>query len=89
MPVVWVVASHERGGLMEEWRSGALCAQVDGELFFPEAGGMDGLVAKRICANCDVLTECREYALAHSELMGVWGGLSRRERQRIRARRVA
>ncbi len=29
---------------------------------------------------CEVRHECLEYALAHDERFGIWGGLSERER---------
>ncbi|NNH73210.1 WhiB family transcriptional regulator [Nocardia uniformis] len=38
-------------------------------------------LAKRICANCPVLAECRAYALAAGEQYGIWGGMSESERQ--------
>lgn len=42
--------------------------------------------AKKICATCPVLKECAEHALQH-EHYGVWGGMSERERRRVRAKR--
>jgi len=65
------------------WMSGALCAQVDLELFFPEKGG-SAWEAKAVCARCEVRTECLSYALRHDELRGVWGGESERARTRMR-----
>ena len=53
--------------------------------FFPEKG-QPTRVAKRICAPCPVRTECLEYALAAGERWGVWGGLSERERRRLKRR---
>jgi WhiB family redox-sensing transcriptional regulator len=66
-----------------EWQERALCAQTDPEAFFPEKGGSTR-EAKRICSGCDVRAECLEYALAHDERFGIWGGLSERERRRLR-----
>jgi len=66
-----------------EWQEQALCAQTDPEAFFPEKGGSTR-EAKRICTGCDVRTECLEYALAHDERFGIWGGLSERERRRLK-----
>lgn len=76
------------GGLAEgaeepEWQERALCAQTDPEAFFPEKGGSTR-EAKRICSGCDVRAECLDYALAHDERFGIWGGLSERERRRLR-----
>lgn len=42
--------------------------------------------AKKICADCPVLKECGEHALYH-EHYGVWGGMSERERRRVRSER--
>jgi WhiB family redox-sensing transcriptional regulator len=73
------------GGAGEEpeWQERALCAQTDPEAFFPEKGGSTR-EAKRICSGCDVRAECLDYALAHDERFGIWGGLSERERRRLR-----
>ncbi len=64
------------------WNEGALCAQVDPELFFPEKGGSTR-DAKQLCRACDVREACLEYALEHEQRYGVWGGLSERERRRM------
>jgi WhiB family transcriptional regulator, redox-sensing transcriptional regulator len=65
------------------WQDRALCAQTDPEAFFPEKGGSTR-EAKRICVGCQVRAECLEYALVNDERFGIWGGLSERERQRLR-----
>lgn len=65
------------------WRERALCAQTGPELFFPEAGRTTR-DAKRICCACEERVACLEYALAHDERFGVWGGLSEEERRRLR-----
>ncbi len=72
-------------GETPEWQERALCAQTDPEAFFPEKGGSTR-EAKRICSGCEVRAECLEYALAHDERFGIWGGLSERERRRLRRR---
>jgi WhiB family transcriptional regulator, redox-sensing transcriptional regulator len=77
-PLVLVDGEDEPG-----WQERALCAQTDPEAFFPEKGGSTR-EAKRICSGCDVRAECLEYALAHDERFGIWGGLSERERRRLR-----
>ena len=61
----------------------ALCAQTDPEAFFPEKGGSTR-EAKKVCRSCEVRAECLEYALEHDERFGIWGGLSERERRRIK-----
>lgn len=67
----------------EQWQDRALCAQTDPEAFFPEKGGSTR-EAKRICMGCEVRGECLEYALANDERFGIWGGLSERERRRLK-----
>ncbi|MBN4926008.1 WhiB family transcriptional regulator [Hoyosella rhizosphaerae] len=69
--------------VQEEWQDRALCAQTDPEAFFPEKGGSTR-EAKRICLGCEVRDECLEYALANDERFGIWGGLSERERRRLK-----
>jgi WhiB family redox-sensing transcriptional regulator len=76
----WAAAEDE--GLLG-WQERALCAQTDPEAFFPEKGGSTR-EAKRVCLGCDVRSECLEYALAHDERFGIWGGLSERERRRLK-----
>jgi WhiB family redox-sensing transcriptional regulator len=71
----------------QEWQERALCAQTDPEAFFPEKGGSTR-EAKRICLGCEVRSECLEYALAHDERFGIWGGLSERERRKLKKRAV-
>ena len=71
----------------EQWQERALCAQTDPEAFFPEKGGSTR-EAKRICTGCEVRSECLEYALEHDERFGIWGGLSERERRRLKRRAV-
>jgi WhiB family redox-sensing transcriptional regulator len=71
----------------EEWHDRALCAQTDPEAFFPEKGGSTR-EAKKICTGCEVRGECLSYALAHDERFGIWGGLSERERRRLKRRAV-
>lgn len=65
------------------WQEEALCAQTDPEAFFPEKGGSTR-EAKRVCNKCEVRGDCLSYSLTHEERFGIWGGLSERERRRLR-----
>lgn len=65
------------------WAAEAKCLQADPETFFPEKGGSTR-EAKRICSECTVRNECLEYALDHDEKFGIWGGLSERERRKLK-----
>ena len=70
----------------ESWRQEALCAETDPEAFFPEKGGSTR-EAKRVCVGCPVRMQCLEYALDNDERFGIWGGLSERERRRVKLAR--
>ena len=71
----------------QSWQERALCAETDPEAFFPEKGGSTR-EAKKICTGCEVKAECLEYALSNDERFGIWGGLSERERRRLRRRAI-
>lgn len=74
------------GPVMDEelaWMEGARCLDADPDAFFPEKGGSTR-EAKRICSQCDVREECLEYALDNDERFGIWGGMSERERRRLK-----
>jgi WhiB family redox-sensing transcriptional regulator len=67
-----------------EWRQQALCRGYDTQIFYPAERDITGLrQAKAICATCAVIEQCREEALENGE-RGVWGGLSDRERERLK-----
>jgi WhiB family transcriptional regulator, redox-sensing transcriptional regulator len=69
------------------WQERANCLGVDPDLFFPERGASTK-EAKAVRGGCEVKTECLEYALRHGEKFGIWGGMSERERRRIRRQRA-
>ena len=69
------------------WQEQANCLGVDPDLFFPERGASTK-EAKAVCRGCEVRAECLEYALSHGEKFGIWGGLSERERRRVRRQRA-
>lgn len=72
----------------EQWKDHALCAQIGGDLWFPEKGGSTR-EAKQVCRRCPVTAECLDYALAHQEQFGIYGGLSERERRPLERRGTA
>lgn len=74
----------------ESWHDDALCAQTDPRVFYPAKGDNESVVAaKMICALCPVRAECLEEALEQGERFGVWGGMSERERRKLKHRAVA
>ena len=73
----------------EEWQQSALCAEVGGDLWFPEESCV-GNDAKSICQRCPVQEECLETALRNNEKFGIWGGTSPNKRKQLmRQRRLA
>jgi WhiB family redox-sensing transcriptional regulator len=64
----------------------ALCPETDPEIFFPEKGGSTR-DAKKVCGACAVRAACLEYALDHDEKFGIWGGLTERERRKVKKSR--
>jgi hypothetical protein len=62
------------------WQDRARCAGAGLELFFPDGG--DTRRAKAFCAGCPVWGDCLAYGLEEDH--GVWGGLNRAERARLR-----
>ena len=77
-------ADTDETGLLA-WQEQALCAQTDPEAFFPEKGGSTR-EAKKVCLTCEVQAECLEYALQNDERFGIWGGMSERERRKLKKR---
>lgn len=65
------------------WWDRAACAEHEPEMWFPPAG-QRGEEARAICGGCAVRIECLSYAMRHPGLDGIWGGLSREERRRLR-----
>lgn len=65
------------------WMDLGRCAEVDPEIFFPEKGG-NVKPAKKVCSGCEVREQCLEYALKHGIRPGIWGGMSERERRRLK-----
>lgn len=82
-----------RGDEAGPWHSEAVCRRDEAGLFFapskePTAARLSReQAAKRVCARCPVMVECREHALVLPEPYGVWGGLTAAERRVVLARR--
>lgn len=70
-----------------EWMKQAACLGSDPNLWFPERG-QDTTYAKSICDNeCPVRQECLEYALDNHMMVGIYGGLSARQRRALHEKR--
>lgn len=68
------------------WQDYANCRGADADLFFPERGASTRR-AKAICGECQVRNECLDFAIEIGEKFGIWGGMSERERRRVRRER--
>lgn len=83
----------ERDDQAGPWHGDAVCRRDEAGLFFapskePTAARLTReQAAKRVCARCPVLVECREHALLMPEPYGVWGGLTAAERRVVLSRR--
>ena len=71
--------------MSHDWRRYARCLGADPALFYPATEDDDEAAepAKAICRVCPVREACLEYAITAREKLGVWGGLTERERRRL------
>ena len=65
------------------WMARAACHGSDINVFFPTSGST-AANAKAACEGCPVQGECLQYAIDNEIHHGVWGGLSERQRCRMR-----
>ena len=75
------------GGLDMSWQKQASCLGTHPNLFFPERGA-SVREAKAVCRPCPVRQNCLDFAIAVGEGFGIWGGLTEKERRRIRRARA-
>jgi WhiB family redox-sensing transcriptional regulator len=78
------------GIIHETWHLKASCRGPESVLFFPpsvperrEEREVRESRAKRICTECEVQSECLDFALRVREPHGIWGGLTEHERRRL------
>ena len=78
----------------KRWQLSGSCREHDSALFFnpegergPNRDRRDD-AAKGICLGCPVLRQCREHALSINEPYGVWGGMSRADRDDLKLSQV-
>ena len=62
----------------------ALCAEIDPDIWYPEPGATVKF-QKEICGKCPIASECLEFAMNTNENYGIWGGLTPRERMKLRS----
>jgi WhiB family redox-sensing transcriptional regulator len=72
----------------DDWRKRAACRDTDPDLFFPigtTGPAIDQIsAAKSVCAGCESIEPCLEFALVTNQESGVWGGTSEEERRKVR-----
>lgn len=88
-------------GKKQAWREKATCRGMDPQVFHPWNNSTSGKLgsgrsldkklneeyAKTICAVCPVRRDCLMYAINTNEKEGIWGGMTRPERDRFRKKR--
>lgn len=56
---------------------------IDPDTFYPLSGRVSfDSPARKLCAVCPVILECRKYAWDNGESWGIWGGMTLEERYR-------
>ena len=76
----------------ESWMEKGACRRANDvetrkymcSIFYNERNQSKTLAAKRICAECTVRAKCLQYAMDVPHDNGVWGGLTPRERFKVR-----
>jgi WhiB family transcriptional regulator, redox-sensing transcriptional regulator len=74
--------------------SSALCKTLgmNPDLFYQDYRGQPYKVVtqsvKRVCESCHVRDDCLDYALTHNIKDGLWGGMTRSERIKIKRRQL-
>lgn len=70
-----------------DWQEKASCRGVPSDVFFPDnPGGQDSVYrqALQFCQQCEVTTQCLEYAMSYEQgqkcRFGMFGGKTPRER---------
>ena len=72
-----------------DWQMRGSCRGMDSTFFFHphnergQARARREARAKAVCLSCPVLEMCRRHALTVQEPYGIWGGLSKSERDNI------
>lgn len=69
----------------DHWREGAACHAVPEISFFPAPDDLGAVsLAKSLCNTCPVVDECLAFAIETRQPDGIWGGMTPKERNRLR-----
>lgn len=66
----------------QHWRLEGICASSYDHP--PEAWDEGNIESKQLCKGCPVMSECLSYALKNNEKYGIWGGMTPKERRKLR-----
>jgi WhiB family redox-sensing transcriptional regulator len=78
-----------------KWMDRGICTDLHDDTFYPDAKDNPGLVtkqikaAKRICEQCPVRAQCRQWGIDHDEPEGIWGGLTVGDRAKLKLGQLA
>ena len=72
--------TSEKGRQLETWADRARCRGMDPEAFFGR-NLTEARDAIKTCERCDVRQSCLDYAVDEGIEIGVWGGLTERQRR--------
>lgn len=67
------------------WTERGACREMPKDIFYDDSRVSE---AREVCATCPVRQECLDWAVAHDEAYGVWGGKTVDERDTESRRRV-
>jgi WhiB family redox-sensing transcriptional regulator len=85
------VTSADLATGLASWVERAACHEMPSEWFYPahaetpDARDQRESAAKFVCATCDVRVQRLGYALRADERLGIWGGMTERERRDLLA----
>ena len=70
-----------------EWHGRAACRGMEPDTFIVHRGANGAVMARAraICAGCTVTAECLDFALADTDLVGIWASTTGQERRAMRA----
>ena len=70
---------------VHSWREVAACNNRTDVSFFPMPDDLVAInAAKAVCTACPVADECLQFAIETNQPDGIWGGMTSKERARIR-----
>ena len=71
----------------EEWKTDAACRGISNpEDFFSDDKRVVEVTRLKFCAQCIVRNVCLEYALKHDDRYGLWGNMSKQDREKYHDR---